>query len=105
MIRRPPRSTLFPYTTLFRTPNFITMDSPYKQARYLEWNLEVQQLLPWSMVASLNYVGNRGYNEVIQNNGLNGFAPNFAGLLPSTKPDRRFQTVVQYMTGAVSRFN
>jgi hypothetical protein len=89
---------------LFRTPNFITMDSPYKQARYLEWNLEVQQLLPWSMVASLNYVGNRGYNEVIQNNGLNGFFPNFAGL-PSTKPDRRFQTVVQYMTGAVSRFN
>src|SRR5256885_12021806 len=24
MIRRPPRSTLFPYTTLFRSPNSIT---------------------------------------------------------------------------------
>src|SRR5256712_6690458 len=24
MIRRPPRSTLFPYTTLFRSPNFCT---------------------------------------------------------------------------------
>src|SRR2546430_12300193 len=24
MIRRPPRSTLFPYTTLFRSPNFTT---------------------------------------------------------------------------------
>src|SRR2546430_12028641 len=24
MIRRPPRSTLFPYTTLFRSPNFET---------------------------------------------------------------------------------
>src|SRR3712207_9377206 len=24
MIRRPPRSTLFPYTTLFRSPNFVT---------------------------------------------------------------------------------
>src|SRR3712207_8204478 len=23
MIRRPPRSTLFPYTTLFRSPNFL----------------------------------------------------------------------------------
>src|SRR2546425_7105731 len=23
MIRRPPRSTLFPYTTLFRSPNFV----------------------------------------------------------------------------------
>src|SRR6266536_69943 len=24
MIRRPPRSTLFPYTTLFRSPNLLT---------------------------------------------------------------------------------
>src|SRR5258707_4787211 len=24
MIRRPPRSTLFPYTTLFRSPSFVT---------------------------------------------------------------------------------
>src|SRR2546429_5090067 len=24
MIRRPPRSTLFPYTTLFRSPNVVT---------------------------------------------------------------------------------
>ncbi len=88
----------------FQLPNFTTMDSPYKQARYLEWNLEVQQVLPWNMVASVNYVGNRGNNLIIQNNGLNGFAPGFVGL-PSTKPDRRFQTVVQYMTGTVSRYN
>src|SRR2546427_2786202 len=26
MIRRPPRSTLFPYTTLFRSPNFPAPD-------------------------------------------------------------------------------
>src|SRR5258708_12948245 len=26
MIRRPPRSTLFPYTTLFRSPEFVTAD-------------------------------------------------------------------------------
>src|SRR5438552_11546331 len=25
MIRRPPRSTLFPYTTLFRSPGVVTM--------------------------------------------------------------------------------
>src|SRR2546422_5107399 len=28
MIRRPPRSTLFPYTTLFRSPTIITWKSP-----------------------------------------------------------------------------
>src|SRR5256885_11499107 len=26
MIRRPPRSTLFPYTTLFRSPSFVTIE-------------------------------------------------------------------------------
>ena len=34
----------------FRLPNFTTMNSPYKQARYEEFNLEVQQSYPgtWS---------------------------------------------------------
>ena len=26
MIRRPPRSTLFPYTTLFRSQNYVLLD-------------------------------------------------------------------------------
>src|SRR5256885_4053770 len=29
MIRRPPRSTLFPYTTLFRSEQFDTEDDPH----------------------------------------------------------------------------
>src|SRR5258705_1688591 len=32
MIRRPPRSTLFPYTTLFRSPKFVTQN-----ATVLDW--------------------------------------------------------------------
>src|SRR2546422_7590489 len=32
MIRRPPRSTLFPYTTLFRSPSFLNSpDRPERQ--------------------------------------------------------------------------
>src|SRR2546421_2300186 len=31
MIRRPPRSTLFPYTTLFRSPNQIAADGSFPQ--------------------------------------------------------------------------
>lgn len=87
----------------FQLPNFTTMDSTYKQARYEEWNLEIQRSLPGSMVASVNYVGNHGYNEIIQNNGLNGFLAGFAGL-PSSKPDARFQTITQYQTGANSMY-
>src|SRR5690348_18091495 len=29
MIRRPPRSTLFPYTTLFRSPDLVVLDEPF----------------------------------------------------------------------------
>ena len=88
----------------FRPPNFTTMDSPYKQARYEEFNLEVQHQLPGDMIASANFVGNHGYNLVIRNNGLNGFFPNFVGL-PSTKPDPRFQSISQFMTGAISSYH
>src|SRR2546425_8797885 len=31
MIRRPPRSTLFPYTTLFRSRFFLFLDLPLRQ--------------------------------------------------------------------------
>src|SRR2546430_4506168 len=36
MIRRPPRSTLFPYTTLFRSGYFITESSEHN-AEYSPW--------------------------------------------------------------------
>src|SRR2546422_10475905 len=39
MIRRPPRSTLFPYTTLFRSKNFIKPEQfPYRSA--LGWEYD-----------------------------------------------------------------
>src|SRR3712207_7705370 len=34
MIRRPPRSTLFPYTTLFRSPSSELRRSPVREPRY-----------------------------------------------------------------------
>src|SRR5688572_31069118 len=33
MIRRPPRSTLFPYTTLFRSPECIGEERPHQRMR------------------------------------------------------------------------
>src|SRR2546430_12142801 len=41
MIRRPPRSTLFPYTTLFRSPQNPENRTPYSQ----QWNFTVQRQL------------------------------------------------------------
>src|SRR3712207_8971971 len=36
MIRRPPRSTLFPYTTLFRSTNLLAFFEPGGKFRHLE---------------------------------------------------------------------
>src|SRR5258708_26525667 len=38
MIRRPPRSTLFPYTTLFRSP--ASLDYSSLSSRYLSFNTQ-----------------------------------------------------------------
>src|SRR5258705_9362379 len=40
MIRRPPRSTLFPYTTLFRSPRLRAMPSSPAQILASCWKLE-----------------------------------------------------------------
>src|SRR3712207_9407820 len=59
MIRRPPRSTLFPYTTLFRSqkldvildlqPSFVTSDFPWVMERLgeerMEWAYAWKKLL------------------------------------------------------------
>src|SRR5256885_12760236 len=36
MIRRPPRSTLFPYTTLFRSSHLIDLTGHEREGRFLE---------------------------------------------------------------------
>src|SRR2546430_6990257 len=45
MIRRPPRSTLFPYTTLFRSGKIICMSS-------------VHEVIPWA--GHVNYAASKG---------------------------------------------
>ncbi|HLJ28198.1 MAG TPA: TonB-dependent receptor [Candidatus Angelobacter sp.] len=86
----------------FAAPGFTTTDPRVRQPRYQEWNLEVQQELPWSTVLSVNYVGNHGIFEPVQNNGLNAFG---FGNLPATVPDARFGTVNQIQSIAVSNYN
>ena len=91
-------------------PSFVSSDLSVRQPRYQEWNLEVQQDLGWNTVLSLNYVGNHGIFEPVQNNGLNAFNnPANSGVavagLPLTAPDPRFGTVNQIQTIAVSNYN
>src|SRR5258706_6118142 len=49
MIRRPPRSTLFPYTTLFRSPILPLVHQLVKQCgeagRYIHWGATTQDIM------------------------------------------------------------
>src|SRR5260370_28905673 len=47
MIRRPPRSTLFPYTTLFRSP--LALNLHYLVTAYGKSELDPEILLAWAM--------------------------------------------------------
>src|SRR2546426_3505716 len=57
MIRRPPRSTLFPYTTLFRSWDWPGADREYRRA--LELNPSYVQARCWHGVVNLQWVQDR----------------------------------------------
>ena len=114
------------FNPLFSPPAITASDRNIRQPRYQEWNLEVQQDVGWNTVLSINYVGNHGIFEPVQNNGLNawwpsgptlpaGLAaalgtpnnpfPNGFGGLPTSVPDARFGVVNQIQSIAVSNYN
>ena len=93
----------------FSTPRFTTADNPLHLPRYYEWNLEVQRELPFGIIGSLNYVGNRGVKELVRNFGLNAYCPvsgcgGFKGL-PTTAPDPRFGRIAEYQNSGFSNYN
>src|SRR3712207_1210426 len=68
MIRRPPRSTLFPYTTLFRSVNDASIYEEAErdfegfwaeQARELHWFKEWDKILKWDPPEAQWFVGGK----------------------------------------------
>ena len=100
----------------FTPPTINTVASRIQNPRYQEWNLELQQALGQKMSFSLNYVGNHGVHEVVQNPGLNAFCDSNCqgqlgttsghfGDLPTTVTDPRFATVTEIGSTGVSNYN
>jgi Carboxypeptidase regulatory-like domain len=86
-------------------PAITSTDAKVRQPRYYEWNLEIQRELPWNNVLSVNYVGNHGSLEAVQNSGLNGFSPTgFAGL-PTSAPNQALGVVNQIQSIGSSNFD
>lgn len=115
------------------TPPSVYNASHFVHApQYQEWNLQFQQGFGQKMVLSLNYVGNHGIWQPVQNAGLNGYcnaAPagtpddqllnyclnqlyspltppvsQFTGL-PTSPIDPRFGTVTEVSSAGTSNYN
>src|SRR5215470_4613360 len=58
---------------LFVVPSFTNATQRIIAPQYQEWNLEVQHGFGRATTLSLNYVGNHGVHEAVQNTGLNAY--------------------------------
>ncbi|HWO35915.1 MAG TPA: TonB-dependent receptor, partial [Candidatus Acidoferrum sp.] len=104
----------------FTPPTFNTVARRIQNPRYQEWNLELQQALGQKTSLTLNYVGNHGVHEVVQNPGLNAFCDQNCltalnngnpstvsqfGSLPTSALDQRFSTVTETSSSGDSNYN
>jgi hypothetical protein len=84
------------------TPDLNDVVGRLQNPKYLEWNLQVQHTLGQRTVVSVNYVGNHGYDQLLENPYLNSFA--FGGL-SSSPVDTRVQNVLTLTNNGVSNYN
>jgi carboxypeptidase family protein len=95
----------------FKGPDFYTTPQHMVNPKYTEWNLEIQQAIGSKLVASVNYVGSHGTDELLQSAGLNAYSttPGFdnlpVGACPGACPDPRFGNVVALTNGGISNYN
>ncbi len=83
-------------------PTLSDVSRDLKNPKYVEWNFELQHTFGSRTVASINYVGNHGYDGLVTNNDLNGFG---FGTLPATPTDPRVGKVDFLQNGGVSNYN
>jgi len=83
-------------------PNLNDVVSQLHNPKYVEWNFEVEHRLNSKTLVSANYVGNKGYDELVQYPYWNGFG--FGGL-PTTPIDTRVKSVTQLTNTGVSNYN
>ncbi|MBB6142485.1 hypothetical protein HNQ77_000423 [Silvibacterium bohemicum] len=89
----------------FSAPNLNVSPQNWRSPKYLEWNLQIQHQVGPSDAVIISYVGNKGYDEVIQNPLVNASSSTNFGGLPTNSPDPRFNAVNQYLNEANSNYN
>jgi hypothetical protein len=89
----------------FAAPNFNTIANKLLNPKYYEWNFELQHSFGTRYLASVNYVGNHGYDEINQTLFSNEYsATGFQGL-PTAAPDARFGEIRELNNAGRSNYN
>jgi len=86
----------------FAPPNFTTVASHLQYPTYTEWSLEIQHELPHNNALQIEYVGNLGYHEPVQNGGVNSFG---SAPYPGSAPAPAFGTVTEVSSTATSNYS
>jgi hypothetical protein len=102
-----------PSTGNLIVPNLADTASKILNPKYIEWNFEIQRALTRTTSVSFNYVGNHGYDELMNNPFLNSFCDpvNCIGAgftnsgLPSAAPDPRVASVLELTNAGHSNYN
>jgi hypothetical protein len=79
----------------------ITTASHLQYPTYTEWSLEIQHQLPYNNSLQVEYVGNKGYHEPVQNESVNAYG---SGPFPATAPAPAFGQVTEISSTASSNY-
>src|SRR5258708_14383109 len=91
MIRRPPRSTLFPYTTLFRSHHHRRVDKYVKEE--IDGNPEAEQATEMVAAAQRDRKSVRDYDRVERKQGQTADQSPFLGDRKSTRLNSSHQII------------
>jgi hypothetical protein len=89
----------------FAAPALGSYNDVTKIPQYQKWSLEVQQGFGSKDVISVEYAGNHGIHEMIENAGVNAYHTTPFADLPSSKPDARFRATTVFESSGSSNYN
>jgi outer membrane receptor protein involved in Fe transport len=89
----------------YSTPGLTLSQNKWRGPKYVEWSLQLQHQIGRNDAIIVGYAGNEGYDEIIEDQKLNGASSTGFGGLPTSQPDPNFFTATEYLNEANSNYN